>query len=276
MPIDYLAIGHICKDITPEGAALGGTVAYAGRTAHAMGMRVGVLTSAATDIDLTPLRDLIITTLPAAASTCFENRYSAGHRVQTLSAIAKKLEPTNIPDDWRNPPIVHLGPIAGEIDPRLVEHFPRSFIGLTPQGWLRSWDEDGRVSHEKWTRFVDILPATNAVVLSLEDIDYDEVAGREMAGYCKILALTDGPNGAYLFWNGQEQHFQTPAVEEVDSTGAGDIFAAAFFVCLFQTKNLVEAATIANRLAAISVTRRGVESSPSQREVEAVQAQVKS
>ena len=48
MAQDYLLIGHMTADLTPEGKRrLGGTVSYAARTAHAFGLRVRLLSSAA-------------------------------------------------------------------------------------------------------------------------------------------------------------------------------------------------------------------------------------
>lgn len=50
-PVDYLLLGHITLDLSPDGPQLGGTVAYAARTAQAMGLRVGVVTSWAEELD---------------------------------------------------------------------------------------------------------------------------------------------------------------------------------------------------------------------------------
>ena len=51
-PIDYLIIGHITQDITPNGLVIGGTASYAGLTAKAFGIRVGIVTSCRQDLDL--------------------------------------------------------------------------------------------------------------------------------------------------------------------------------------------------------------------------------
>ena len=37
---DYLLIGHIAHDVTPQGPRLGGTVSYGAYTAVALGLRV--------------------------------------------------------------------------------------------------------------------------------------------------------------------------------------------------------------------------------------------
>jgi hypothetical protein len=36
-PVDYLVIGHVAHDLTPEGWRLGGTAAYSALTARALG-----------------------------------------------------------------------------------------------------------------------------------------------------------------------------------------------------------------------------------------------
>jgi sugar/nucleoside kinase (ribokinase family) len=63
------------------------------------------------------------------------------------------------------------------------------------------------------------------------------------------------------------RHFSAPQVEECNDTGAGDIFATAFFYRHFQTKNPWEAARFATQLAAISVTRTGLDSVPTVDEI---------
>jgi sugar/nucleoside kinase (ribokinase family) len=57
-------------------------------------------------------------------------------------------------------------------------------------------------------------------------------------------------------------------MEEVDPTGAGDIFAAAFFFRLHATRDPWEAARFATNLAALSVARVGLEGIPTAEEVQ--------
>ena len=58
------------------------------------------------------------------------------------------------------------------------------------------------------------------------------------------------PMGARLYWNGDVRRFRPPSVKEVDATGAGDIFAAAFFTRLYITRDPWEAARFATPLSA--------------------------
>jgi len=72
-PVDYLAIGHLAVDIVPDGIQLGGSVAYAALTARALGLRVGIVTSAGSDAPLQALEGIRIVSIPSEFSTTFEN-----------------------------------------------------------------------------------------------------------------------------------------------------------------------------------------------------------
>ena len=92
-------------------------------------------------------------------------------------------------------------------------------------------------------------------MLSIEDLAGDENRIEEFASASRILVITEGSAGARVYWNGDVRRFRPPAVTEVEATGAGDIFAAAFFMRLSTTRDPWEAARFANQIAAISVTR---------------------
>lgn len=274
-PIDYLVIGHIAKDQTPEGDTIGGTAAYAGRTAHAHGLCVGLLTSFAGDLDLSPLEGLQIRNLSSESTTTFENRYTTQGREQFLRSIARPILADDVPKIWHQTPLVHLGPIANEVERDLFELFSNTFIGVTPQGWLRERDEDGKVGLLNWKTIRDILPLANAVVISLEDLGNADQVIPTLAEDCQLLVVTNGANGARVFFRGEQRHFPAPQLIEVNPTGAGDIFAATFFIHYKQHQEPWEAARVATNLAAKSVTREGVESSPSRDDLQAMLAEVR-
>lgn len=270
-PLDYLVIGHIACDLTPQGNQLGGTVSYAALTAAALGQRTGLLTAYGNEGLLAPLEHLSITGLQVEKSTTFENVYTPTGRVQTLHHHAPLLTPTLIPRGWFGTPLVHFGPIVHEIDPALLDVFHGAFIGLTPQGWLRQWDENGHVSKTSWPQAAEVLAKASATVLSIEDVAGDENQIREMAAACPVLVATEGSRGARLFIHGTPTHIPTLPTPEVDATGAGDIFASSFFIRFHQTGAPLEAAHFATHLAAHSVTRVGMQSIPTPDEIHAFQ-----
>lgn len=267
-PVDYLVIGHVARDLTPDGARLGGTVAYSALTARALGLRVGIVTAAGTDVSLEPLRDIPLVSIESKSSTTYENIYTEDGRVQYFRSQATRIDLEHVPDHWRNASIIHLGPIANEIDSVLPKTFSPSLFGLTPQGWMRQWDTNGLVSSHEWTDSESALSTANAIVISREDVNGDDVFIEHMAGQTKILVVTEGNAGAVLYWNGDRRRFRAPSVREVDATGAGDIFATAFFVRLLNTRDPWEATRFATLLASHSVERVGLNGIPAQLEIE--------
>jgi hypothetical protein len=266
-PIDYLLIGHLTQDITPAGLRLGGTAAYSSLTARALGMKVGVVTSAAPDIVLKPLDGVLVHNVPSEHSTTFENIPTPSGRVQYLYHTALCLTASMIPEDWKNPPIVHLGPVAQEVATDVIHCFPNSFIGLTPQGWMRKWDGDGRVTPAPWSNAPELLEKASAVILSIEDVQGNEDAIADLIEKVTILVVTEADLGARLYWKGDYRHFSPPAYTEIDATGAGDIFATAFFTRMVECNDPWESARYATLIASHSITRIGLDSIPTAEEI---------
>lgn len=267
--LDYLMIGHLTIDRTPEGDTLGGTALYSALTARALGHTVAILTSWGEELDFGILQEFELKNIKTSRSTTFENISTDSGRLQRLYHTASKINPDHIPADWRMAKIVHLGPVAQEIEYAVIEKFDSSFIAATPQGWMREWGQDGWVSKGEWKGFRDILLKIDAVVISVEDVGGDEGILAEMASICPALAVTEGAQGVRMYWNGDVRRFKPPAVEVFDTVGAGDIFATALFSRMLATRNPWEAARFATSLAAYSVTRRGVLSVPTQSEIKA-------
>ncbi len=267
-PIDYLAIGHVTCDHTPAGLRPGGTVAYAARTARAFGLRVGLVTAATTNWPQDLLPDVHILRLPAARNTEFENTETPGGRRQRLLHRAPTLNWHHIPARWRRAPIIHLAPVADELPLTLPDDFGPGLLGLTPQGWLRTWDARGNIQPAPQRQVDGLFAAAAAVVLSLEDLAHDEDRLDDLAQEARILAATEGAEGVRLYWNGDLRRFRPPQVTASDTTGAGDVFAATFFIRLYQTRDPWEAARLAVRLAALSVTRPGLQGTPTPAEIQ--------
>lgn len=267
-PVDYLVIGHITCDLLTNGCRPGGTVVYSGLTARALGARVGIVTSSQANLPLDVLQGIPVFRYDADATTTFENIYTPEGRIQVIHSVANRLEYQHIPEIWRKAPIIHLGPVCQEVDPTMVRYFPTSLVGLTPQGWLRAWNGEGHVYPTEWPEASFILRQVGASVISIEDVGGDERIIEEMATASRVLAVTEAENGARLYWNGDVRRFRPVAVREVDPTGSGDIFAAAFFNRLHVTRDPWEAARFATQLSAYSVTREGLEGIPLQEEIQ--------
>jgi len=266
-PVDYLVIGHVAHDLTPVGPRLGGTVAYASLTARALGLRVGAVTAFGKETSLEALNGIPIASIASPQSTTFENIYTERGRVQYLRAQATPVDFNSVPEAWRRAPIIHLAPLAHEMDSILPKGFSPTLLGITPQGWMRQWDAEGRVSPHPWTNAEAALMQAGAVIISREDVGGDDELIEQMAHQTRVLAVTEGAAGSVLYWHGDRRRFRASKVEEVDATGAGDVFAAAFFVRLFTTRDPWEAARFATLLASYTVTRVGLDGIPKAEEI---------
>lgn len=73
----------------------------------------------------------------------------------------------------------------------------------------------------------------------------------------KMLILTCGINGSYVFTPGSVSFLPTPMVEVADTVGAGDSFTAAFIASILKGKTVPEAHSLAVRTSAFVCTQKG-------------------
>lgn len=270
---DYLLIGHMTADLVPAGRIIGGTVSYAARTAKAFGLRVAVLTSTAKDDPLLDqlrpyVDDLIV--IEAEQTSTFENIYTDQGRVQYIRGTAKSLSYEQLPEAWRDTPLVHLAPLTGELDPEMAARFPNATTMLTAQGVLRQWGDDGRIHFKRWC-VASVLKALDWLVLSEEDIVLAPELEQVYAELAHHFVLTRAEQGGTHYDHGVPTHYPTPAVEVIQPTGAGDVFAASLLASLYLLDGDVTASLdVAAHMGATSVTRDGVLGTPTPDEVQQV------
>jgi sugar/nucleoside kinase (ribokinase family) len=229
---------------------------------------VGVVTSAEADLELSKaLPDTELQRIPSPSTTTFENRTTPSGRMQWVKAVARRLRPDDVPPAWRRADVVHLGPVAQECDPALALVFKDAFLGLTPQGWMRRWDDQGRVHSASWTDAKQLLPHADAVVLSEEDLVGEEETVARWATMTPTLVLTRGAHGCSVYSSGERRDVPGFPAVEIDPTGAGDVFAAVLFTTLARGVDPWQSARLANAVAAVSVTRPGLEGVPTPAEI---------
>jgi 1D-myo-inositol 3-kinase len=261
----FIIIGHITQDLLPDGSlSLGGTVSYAATTAHRLGYQVGVVTSTGPDLDVAQALPFAqIACQQATATTVFENIYLDGQRKQILHSRAGDLHCEQIPLDWRRAPIVHLGPLDQEIEEAVFHCFHEQvLVGVTPQGFLRRWDQAGQVSFAEWTPPEAVLRRINVLVLSEQDVPDPEGLVRDWGRFIDIIVVTRAERGATVYQAGESCDYPARPAQQVDPTGAGDVFAAAFLIRLIETGDPCLAAGFANVVASFSIEGPGVSGIP--------------
>ena len=277
--VDYLVVGHVCLDELGKQLLLGGSVTYAALTARNLGQRVGVLTSADFEPGLvevlvglddfrtaaTPIR---VARLPAVATTCFVNTYEPSGRRQQIRAVAELLRAEHVPPEWRGASLVHLAPVAREVALDLVAAFPNALMGVTPQGWMRAWDEQGWVGAVAWEAAEFVLRRADVVIFSEEDVPGPALIPR-YAEQARLLIITQHRDGALVFERGKPP-WRSPAfrpAREVDPTGAGDVFAAGFLTHYRRTGDARASADYANCVASFVIEKRAWQGIPTAEQV---------
>ena len=267
MTPEFLTVGHVAWDQTARGPTLGGTAAYASITALRMGLHPALVTSHSTDLDpALVLPGVRVHSVPSVQTTSFRNTYVDGSRTQLLTAVAEPLTEADLPDEFLAAPLVLLGPLTGEVTAGLARAFPRSEVLACLQGWLRVRGQKDLVLLADWEG-AEVLPSVSAAMVSAEDVP-DPTAVDRWKTMVPVLAVTEGSAGARVHHQGSWHRVDPYAAQEVDPTGAGDVFAAAYLVRYGETSDPLESANFAACASSFCVEAHGTAGIPSRKQVE--------
>ena len=91
-----------------------------------------------------------------------------------------------------------------------------------------------------------------------EDLDMRGICEKMLAEYgLKMLVLTCGTNGSYVFAPGLTSFQETPKVKVADTVGAGDSFTGSFCAAILNGKTVAEAHRKAVQVSAYVCTQNG-------------------
>ena len=78
----------------------------------------------------------------------------------------------------------------------------------------------------------------DALIFSPEDVGQDASLIRHYAGLARLAVVTEARNGCTVWHGGRQVRYPPFEAQEVDPTGAGDVFAAAFFLRYTETRDV--------------------------------------
>jgi sugar/nucleoside kinase (ribokinase family) len=242
-----LAVGHVTRDRRGEGEVLGGSVSYAALAARRLGWEAAILTAAGADFE--PERELPgvpVFLRRSSATTRFVNLYDEeGVRRQVVTSRAEPVDLEALPDAWSDPDALLLGPVVGELAGLGATALGATSVGAIAQGYVRAIDADGLVSPREWVRPERDLPGVHVLFLSEHDLTDAEGRARELLALVPMVALTRGWRGLTLLTRRGAHEVPSLPRPEVDPTGAGDVFAAAFLVRYHESGDPLDAAAFA-------------------------------
>ncbi len=258
---------EIKKKTGRKGAIIGGASVYSAILARNFGVASAIATSIGEDFEeCNSLKGIRSAYQIGERTTTFINKpfkereeATSGRRIQYITSVADRIKEETIPKEWFNAEIVYICPVLNELEEEIIKRFEGSMIGVAPQGWMRSVGEGGRIEKKKWEKANEVLSKVDFVIVSEEDVFEEDVP--KYAELSNILVLTRGRKGAELYCDSHE-HIPAFEREEVDATGAGDVFGAAFLLRYYETKDAVESAIFASCAASFVVEKEGVEGVP--------------
>ena len=123
----------------------------------------------------------------------------------------------------------------------------------------RSASSATRPTSASWsTRGVDILFANEEEIISLFDVASFDDAVEAVRGACEIAALTRGEKGSVVVTADEIDRGRAhPVVQVVDSTGAGDLYAAGFLYGWSQDMVLADCGRLGSMAAAAVIGHTG-------------------
>jgi len=251
---DYTTVGHVTADVLADGTRRpGGSAFYSALQAARLGRRALVLTRGVPDeIErlLAPyLGELELVVQRAPCTTSLETSGKGRGRVQRMLAWAGAIEP----DVRVDTAVLHLAPIARETPP--AWQGTAGLVGLTPQGLVRSWSLHERTVALRPLTRSQLPERLEAAVLSAAERSCCEL----LLDGTALVAITDEAEPTELLRPGSGPvRLAVPAVDRLrDDIGAGDVFAAAFFIALADGRDARAAAAFANAAAAVRLSGEG-------------------
>lgn len=110
----------------------------------------------------------------------------------------------------------------------------------------RHRDEFEEIVHQ----YVDVLFANESELVALTGIQDVQLAAKTLGDNVHVLAVTRGAHGVLVVANGAVEHYPADVIDTVvDTTGAGDLFAAGFLFGLTQGESLADCADIGHACA---------------------------
>ncbi len=105
---------------------------------------------------------------------------------------------------------------------------------------------------------VDLLFANHDEICALFQVDSFEEAMKQVRGHCEIAAITRSEKGSVIVSGDETVEVEAESIEQlVDTTGAGDLYAAGFLYGYTQGKSLYDCGRIASIAAAEVISHFG-------------------
>jgi sugar/nucleoside kinase (ribokinase family) len=196
----------------------------------------------------------------AKPTTRFRIIRSEGERTLTMLSRCEDISPTQIPPDMRFDASL-ISPVAGEVSSLLLtEVSARSdFTFLDPQGFVRAFDEAGRVT-PKPLADRSIISKVDAV--KMDRSEAESITGRTdpVDALRRVAAMgprkgmvTQGGDASFVLDGSKIYRIEVPKSQVVDTTGAGDVLGGATISWYLRTRDFLRSACFGLAASSLSL-----------------------
>ena len=165
----------------------------------------------------------------------------------------------------------NLAEIVEKVDNIIISDYAKGLITPKLMDKLRTFDKkiiiDPKPANKEMYSDMFLLTPNAKEACKLAGLDYSENVDYQLVGnmlrdkYNSNVLITRGDKGMSLFnMDNNHIHLETVAKEVYDVTGAGDTVIAALALCIAKGYTLKESAQLANKAAAIAVSKAGTAS----------------
>jgi sugar/nucleoside kinase (ribokinase family) len=281
--LDFVAVGHIMKETIrfPEkeiGPVLGSPAAYSAVAGRLLGGRTGIVSVVGRDMPsslLRPLRQAHVDLRGVAFRDCPTRTTiltydKAGNKEVTYEKVASDISPEYVPDEYFGASAFFVCPMDFEVPQSTVEALRRTTSSLLMTD-LGGYGGSVSTCHlgeaiEDMTRSVARIAASFDIVkasgedcrhIFLGSISADAALSRLLEWGPHIAILTLGQDGSLVGTRRGRSRIPPFATTVVDTTGAGDVYAAAFLVEYLRTKEPFRSALYASAASSVVIEGTG-------------------
>ena len=261
-PPQIVVVGAVTEDRFGSATRPGGAAPYTARALEALGIRARMLVSAPPGARLDAFASHDLTLVRTTTGLCFDHELDGEERrLRVLSTPDRALAAGDLPASWRDPDALILTPLLpDDMDIESFAALPASRIALVAQGLQRHVASDGAVTllAEPAAALFAACDERTSVFLSREEVaPWPRGAVEGLSASCARVVVTRGTDGADVYRAGQVLHVDAAPATPIDTTGAGDAFAAAFTAALACGASDERAGALAARVAAATVEHAG-------------------
>ena len=152
----------------------------------------------------------------------------------------------------KNSEILHITGMYIEVVEEASKH--ANLLSLNPGTLLSSY---GLESLEKILKRTHILFLNKKEVTLLTGMDYNEGANLLVEIGVPVVVVTLGREGSKVYTENGQIYHETKELKAVDTTGAGDSFAAGFITGFFNKKDLKECLELGDQSASNCIMKMG-------------------